>query len=192
MNSVLDEIYGGDSVPSEQQTTRLRDLCADLSYQRLKKQKLEEELKQVNERIWSLEMTEIPDLSSELGVDRIGLPELGIDILVKPYYKANIASDWEEDRRAAAFDYLERIGVGDIIKTDVRFVLGRDSLQMLEDIVRVVSSVQGTPAPVVAKNVPWNTLTSVVRELTEKGTPLELETIGAVVGQRAQIKERKE
>lgn len=191
-DDILDEIYGTDTIPSEEDTTRLRELCTRLANERAHKEKLERELKSTNKLIWDLEMKEIPDLAGELGVDVLGLPEMNVDIKIKPYYKANISSQWPAEKQETAFKYLEEIGVGDIIRNEVKFSLGKESDELAEAILEAVSKIENAPSPSINKTVPWNTLTGVVREFTEKGEPIDLEVIGATVGQKATIKERKE
>lgn len=192
MPDVYDEILGEeDRIPTDGETAKLRALCLELAQARETKQELEEQLKRTNSRIWDLEMRDIPDLATELGVDRLGLPEYESDISVAPYYKANISGDWPEERREESFFYLEQVGLGDIIRREVTLSLGRDSEEKIEEILEALSEISGIPPASVRRNVPWNTLTSVLREQTEKGVAVDLEKIGGVVGQKATIKQRK-
>lgn len=190
MADIFDEILD-DDIPTDEELKSIRKHCQLLAVRQDQKREAEARLKELNKEIWELEMRTIPDLAAEIGVDTVGLPEIGVDIRIRPYYKANIAAEWPEEQRERAFEYLEEIGVGDIIKTEVRFQLGRDSLEELSALLRAARQVPGLPDPTVGKQVPWNTLTSTVRELVEKGEALNLDVIGAVVGQRATIKERK-
>lgn len=191
MADIFDEILEDDDIPTDEELKSIRKHCQLLAVRQDQKREAEARLKELNKEIWELEMRTIPDLAAEIGVDTVGLPEIGVDIRIRPYYKANIAAEWPEEQRERAFEYLEEIGVGDIIKTEVRFQLGRDSLEELSALLRAARQVPGLPDPTVGKQVPWNTLTSTVRELVEKGEALNLDVIGAVVGQRATIKERK-
>lgn len=193
-DDIIDELYGEEErVPTDDELKRLRNLCSLLAGKQERKKELEDALKQVNETIWNLEMKEIPDLASEIGVDSVGLPDYDADILVRPYYKANIPQTWPQDQRDAAFEYLDDVGLGDIVRNEVRFVLGRDSEEAVLAIVEAVrrSNHPDIPDPEIGRSVPWNTLTSAVREMVERGEALDLEKIGATVGQRAQIKKRK-
>lgn len=183
-----------DDGPSDNQLRQLREYCGELVRMQSRARELEKELKETKKKIWDMEMKTIPDYATEIGVDRVGLPDFGADVTIAPYYKANISADWPEERRAEAFAYLERIGVGDIVRTSVEFTLGRDSLDLAKRIAEEVRQRLGNevPPPQISMKVPWNTLTSTVKELTERGDPLDLEMIGATVGQRAVVKERKE
>ena len=199
MSDILAEIADElDHIPTEQETARLRELCEELVTKTRESDELGSRLKKLNKEIWDLKTKDIPDLSSEIGVDTLGIPDMEVDISVRPYYKANISADWEEDRKQEAFRYLESIGVGDIIRTNVNYALGPSSMELARVIHSAVTEYASThaedrdiPEPQINMGVPWNTLTSVVKDLTEKGEPLDLEKIGATVGQMAKIKERK-
>lgn len=193
MPDIFDEILGEeDRIPTDGETAKLRELCLELAMLQERKRQLESELRATNTRIWDLETKEIPDLATEIGVDRLGLPEYSADIQVGPYYKANISSEWPEERREAAFEYLESEGLGDIVRNQVIFSLGKGSEDVREALLRAARQVPDLPDPTLRRDVPWNTLTSVLREQTEKGRPLDLEIIGGTVGQRAVIKKRKD
>jgi hypothetical protein len=199
MEDILSELADSiESMPSDEEMARLRTLCVEMVEKQREADETEAKLKDLKREIYELQHKKIPEVSAEIGMDRVGLPDLNVDVVVAPYYKANISSSWDEDRRQAAFDYLTEIEVGDIIRTEVSYSLGPESMELAEAIHTAVveyasrmNDPQNVPEPKIGMGVPWNTLTSVVRELTEKGEPLDLEKIGATVGQVAKIKERK-
>ena len=52
-----------------------------------------------------LELTrkEIPEFfDNVIKTDKLGLPEAGVDVVVGPYYHANIQADWDADRSRQA------------------------------------------------------------------------------------------
>lgn len=176
--------------PTEDKLQRLQSMCSRLADMREHAEQLDRELKEVKKKIWDMETKEIPDFASEIGVDKVGIPERNVDVVVEPYFKANISSDWSHERREEAFTYLENEGFGDIIRRDLNFSFGRDSDEAVAALLRATRQVPDAPEPTEKKNVPWNTLTSLLREQTKKGVAMDLEKIGATVGQMAKIKER--
>lgn len=141
-----------------------------------------------------LQRRTIPDFFDRvLKTDRIGLPESNVDVTVVPYYHANIAADWEEERRTKAFDYLEKSGHGDLISgvMEIKFRRGElKEIRQLMDFIRN-SPFGNTYTPTTSMGIPWNTLTAFVREQMENSKPLNLEVLGATVARQAKIVKRK-
>lgn len=184
--------------PSDEEIESVRALCAELVRKQRQADEIQEQLRQVNKEIWELKTKTIPDLAVERGIDSMGLADYGVDVVVEPYYKANISADWPEEQRARAFEHLEELGVGDIVRTRVEYTLGKDSLELahaMDEIIRSAAAQIGAdeiPTPEIGMSVPWNTLTSTVKDLSKKGVAMDLEVLGATVGNIAKIKERKE
>jgi len=185
-------------IPTDSDNARMREACRSLVEKKAEAARLEKQAKELKTEAWELETKTIPDLSEELGIDKIGLADYGVDVVVAPYYKANISADWDEATRDSAFRHLDELGVGDIIRTRVEYSLGKDSIEEATKIAEIVESAARQlglgeiPQPTVGKAVPWNTLTSTVRDLTEKGVAIDLARVGATVGQMAKIRERKD
>ena len=149
-----------------------------------------------------LTMKELPDYLKSIHQDKIGLPEFEVDLVLENYYHANIKADWPPEKREEAFKYLEEIGSGDLIKTEVVFLFGRKDLKkvrwlqaFIETLKHYLTQVGGEPAdipePTVGMAVPWNTLTAWVKEQLEGGLAVDLDKVGATVGQVVKIKPRK-
>lgn len=163
---------------------------------------LERELADLNEmvsersaKILDMKMKSLPDLFAEAGVDNIGLPAEGnlpaYDVELKPYYKANIAVDWPDDKRQTAFAWLDDNGHGDLIKSMFVVSLGRDDRTRAKKVEKALEKL-GVPFS-VELGVPWNTLTAFVKERIEKHKESPpLETLGAIVGKIVNLKPRKE
>ena len=151
---------------------------------------LEEELKAARKSKWDMESRTLPDMFGEAGVDHVGIPAEGnmpsYDAVLSPYYHANIPPDQKEE----AFEWLEREGHGDIIKTTVRVELGRgerEKAKTLENWLQRVGIEYSRDL-----GVPWNTLTAWLKEQIEKGNHIPpLSLIGATVGHIVRLKERK-
>lgn len=213
------------TVPTEQASALLRDACQKLydSTQELKA--LEAQVSAKKKDINQLESRTIPDIMMSIGQDKIGLPdagEHGVDIELKPYHHANIANDWDDERRAAAFNVLERNGDGDLIRNVITmsftkgenekvkaFLSSIDDVRF-EELMREKATEAGAlinhfelPPADIKMTVPWNTLTSYVKEQDTKGTlfrewmtqaepPVDpVEALGATIGHVAKIKPRK-
>jgi hypothetical protein len=138
----------------------------------------------------------LPDLLQGAGVPSISIePEgnlPGMEAVVQPFYYANIAADWDEERREKAFAYLRTAGMGDLIKMilTIEFGLGTAKLQK-----SVAAALRKLKAPfTLKKGVPHQTLTAWVRERYQKGKPFapaDLEIIGATVTTVVKLKEKK-
>lgn len=172
----------------------LRDAARGLRDKEAEIANLDERLKEAKAAANEMRHKTMVDLMQEIGVDKVGLPAEGnyppVDAELKPYYHANIAADWEPEKRQAAFNWLDSAGHGDLVKTSITILIPRDDRAMAVSIQHYLEqcNVQHT----VLLDVPWNTLTAFVREQVEKyhRTP-PLETIGATVGQVVKLKARK-
>lgn len=147
---------------------------------------------------------ELPDLFSQAGMISYALEAEGnlpaYEAKAKPYYYANIAANWDEERRQAAFDWLARPlrdpgddkspdggGAPDLVKTQIVIELGRGDQRLAE---KIEAGLRKAKVPYVTRlAVPWNTLTAFVREMVEvkkRMPPLDL--LGATVGRVVAIK----
>ena len=173
----------------------LRSLVAETRDLETRKKQLEEDTTDVNKKLQAMFFKDLPDLMDEIGVGSIALePEgnyPGVEAKAMPYYKANILASWPEEKREAAFQYLEDNGFGDLIKTQfvIEFPLkALDEAKILEAALMKLD-VQFTRS----KTVPWATLTAWLSEQVErfhKMPPLDL--IGGTVGRVVKLKTRKD
>lgn len=179
---------------SETSLTALREGVAKFRDLQAAKSDLEERLKAVNIEINELEFGKLVDLMDAARVPSItieaegNLPQMRVEI--KPYYHANISADWPEEKRRAAFGFLDKDGSGDLIKTEVTTAFARDQR---EAALKYLDKLREEGMNASAKEaVAWNTLTAWVKEQIEKKnrtfTPEELEALGAKVGRVAKIK----
>ena len=155
---------------------------------------LEDSVKQKKEERLELMRRTIPDFFDRvLKTDRIGVPDANVDIVVVPYYHANIAADWEENRRNKAFDYLEKNGHGDLISGTMEIKFRRGELNVIRELMTYIrdSKFGNSYTPTVNMGVPWNTLTAFVKEQVENSKSLDLDVLGATVARQAKIVKRK-
>jgi len=151
---------------------------------------LEEQLEQARKLKWEMESRQLPDLFEEAGVDRVGLPAEGnypaYDAVRLAYYHANIPPDHKEE----AFDWLEREGHGDIIKTTVKVQLGLGERELAKKVESLLQKLGVDYSRDLG--VPWNTLTAWLKEQIEKHEKIPpLDLIGGKVGTVVKLKERK-
>lgn len=178
----------------------------------------EEEVSRLKERYERARTDVIPTFMVENNIPSITLGAEGnyppYECVAKPYYRANIAADWEPKRREEAFEYLESLGEGDLIKTSVTFYFSREEsgmvapflkavrkLKFLVDVVAYVGKGKArrkikrrekvlVPPAVVERTVQWNTLSAWLRRKVEgEGVVPKLEKIGGAMGTIADISE---
>lgn len=193
MQQLQSEAESLSTMPSDAGVARLRKAAQRLVELDRLVDMLDEELKQAKKDRWDLQTRELPDLFAELNTDRIGLPDEGVDVVSKPFVQANIAADWEPERREAAFEHLDSVGGADIVKNVVKFEFSRGHADEMDEFLEKVRGLNFSfepPQAEVTKTVPWNTLTAFVREQVRAGTVLDLEKLGATVGTKADIKKR--
>jgi hypothetical protein len=97
---------------------------------------------------------------------------------VSDRYYANIAVDWDSDRRAAAFAALDKHGLSDITTSEIAVSFERGQSTKREAFVRFLRD-QGIPMT-ERRVVPWSTLTATVKDLYTKNKRLPAETLDAI------------
>lgn len=191
------------SVPTEGDTARLRTLAAELVATEREMMELERLMKERSARRNELRHKEIPDIMAEINQDSMGLPdvgEFGADLVSEPYYHANIAADWDEERRTSGFEHLEELGGGDVVRSTITVQAGRGDLEPMRRVLNRVRQIMAEEnvdgSATLSLSVPWNTLTAFVKEWWSRShgpeeVPMDKDRIGATVGVIAKIKMRK-
>lgn len=138
----------------------------------------------------------LPSMFESIGTDHIGVPGQNVDVVIVPYYHANIKSEWPEPQRNAAFDHLENdLELGSIVSVDFTMTFRRGELELAKEFETLVrDSKFGNTHPLKrVMGVPWNTLTASLREVVQRGDAdkIDLEKLGATFGQTAKVKKRK-
>jgi hypothetical protein len=154
---------------------------------------LEQRLSECKAQLRDIYRVELPDLMDQAQTDRIGLPAEGnmpaYDLRLLPYYNANIAANWEPERREAAFKTLREFGHDDLIKTVVSLIFSRQQNENAQSVIRALRSLGYEPG--IKETVHFKTLTAWLKEQYEAGNALPpLEVIGAEVGRIVKMTER--
>lgn len=181
----------GDSLQRAQQlVAELRDIDQQLA-------DLADRKRALDERSLAIRTKNLVDLLSQIGVKKLTVEAAGnappYTAELKPYYKANIAADWDDERRQRAFDWLEQNGDGDIIKRVITVELGRGSEKKAAAVRKALTKLKVDEFVSEKMDVPWGTLTAWLKEQIEKrGRVVPLETLGASVGQVVKVEPAKE
>jgi hypothetical protein len=159
----------------------------------------------------------LPTMFMQLQINHLGISASGnlpaYEATLEDSYHANIQANWPEEKRQAAIDWIHKHRMGDIIKTTltIDFGLGQDLL--LKSVLKALKAVQvviGTKkikrktvkvtrtvkvTPTIIQQIPWNTLTAMVKERFTSGDPLsdtDLRILGASVNKIVKITQVKE
>jgi hypothetical protein len=158
---------------------------------------LEQRLEEAKAKLDAIQSGTLPDLMDRLKIDHIGVPSSGnypgMDFQLRNYYRASISVKWPDDRQKAAFDLLEKLNAGSLIKTEVSAAFPKGKLAAAK---KAFSALKKFNVPVdLSRSVHHGTLTTWVKEKYERGQRLsdaQLETIGASVGRICRPIDRKD
>jgi hypothetical protein len=200
-----DEPVGFTDAPSRDQSLKLTALGRELLDVEHHMLELERELEKAQKRRHAIRHSELPELMESVGQNKIGLGAL--EIVLEPFYHASISAEWPEEKRQAAFDYLEARGDGDMIKLQLSYAFRRGELDAarlvqfaMDATVELINKIRGDagveqefvlPEPSLRTEVHHMTLTAWLREQVEAGREVDLEKVGATVGQVAKVKQQK-
>jgi hypothetical protein len=105
---------------------------------------------------------------------------------IRPYYAAGISAKWPEEKRRAAYSWLEANGAGDLIKTHIEISFPREDRKRALDFLAGVRKM-GIDAE-VSESVHTQTLTAWLRETVEGGGDVPpLDVIGGSIGRTVKI-----
>lgn len=184
--------------PAPVHPDRLQSLRAQASQARALEQEkanLEERLKATNKALNELYFKTLPDAMDEAGVTSIALPAEGnnppVELKAQPFYAANIAAGWPDERRNNAFAWLDANGAGDLIKTELTLRFPRGELPSAQKLAAWLRQEHGLE-PEIKQAVPHTSLTAWLRETVEQNATLPpLETLGATVGRVVKLKQKE-
>lgn len=174
---------------------RVRDKVRALRDLELREISITEQLTDIHLQKQTLIQKDLPDLFNEAGVDSITIqaegnqPSYTADL--KPFYTANIAASWPQDKREAAFQWLQDNGHQDLIKTEIVITLGRGEA---DTAAKVQAALKALDVPFTSSlSVHFQTLSAFVKEqITKYHKTIPLEILGAQVGENVKIKLQKE
>lgn len=194
MNDTVSAMMRADAAkpkpPSKDRLDRARDKIKQLRELELKNAALAEQQADNARTIKVIKEKELVDLFdaaeiSSLGIDADGnMPAYEVEI--KAYYHANIP----EENEPKAFQYLTKVGAGDMIKGTYTISFGRGEEKKRQAFEKLL--IKGKYEWGYKFGVPWNTLTAWVKEQIEekkKDPPLKL--LGATVGRVASLVKAK-
>jgi hypothetical protein len=192
------------NLPEDGRIGDIRQRCQELvrlDAAHRRAEKLVEEMKKRRDR---LAKTVIPELMDETGTDVIGLPEAGVDIVLKPWVFASIRKDTPDDVRDAIFAHLEELGGGSLPKASVVVNFPREELDKARSFRAAATAWlekgygNSTPPPVeLDVTVHHATLTAWLKsflfdeEMRRGRPPIDLELLGASVGRVCEITKRR-
>lgn len=160
-------------------------------------QNAEEKVKSLKRERLELQFSTLPALFMSNRISSINLDEEGnvpaYEAKLTDYYKANIEAEWPLSKREKAFAWLKKHRLGDIIKTVFTIEVGMGNAKLTNKVEEFLK-LQKIPHR-KHKAVPWNSLTSAVKEFYRANKPLsdnDLETLGARVGKIVTLKQAKD
>lgn len=172
-------------VKVKEHVKKVRDLSVEIE----SRDERTSELK--TERYQMLSKT-LPDMFTELGIKTLELePEGNLPAFVArsaPFYKANIAADWPDEKRDASFEWLRKNKLGDLIKTEFVIELGRGTAKQQKELKAALKKLK-IPFEVY-EGVSHSTLTAVFKDMVEReGKVPPLDVLGASMGTVVSVKE---
>lgn len=176
---------------------QLQELRAQVAKVRDLKLEIDDTDKRLKERRQDLEQLErktLPDLFNKVGISEITLdPEgnlPGYEAKREQYVHASIAAGWPEEKREAAFKYLQANGGGDLIKTEITITLPMKSTALRKTVLAAIKKLKVPHS--VTLTVPWASLTAFIRETIKHKKKLPpLDVLGADVGEIVRLKPRQ-
>lgn len=161
---------------------------------------LERQLEAAKNQLRDIAHKRLPDAMDEASVDSVGLPDIGYDVKLRPWYDGSLPRLDPKDptsarRRQAALDWVSANDYGDLVKTTVTILFGRSEHNVAVstfEAIREYLGAQGLPNIVaMVEDIHHMTYKAFLREQTEAGVVLPLDTLNAVIGRVAKIEERK-
>lgn len=175
------------------QLTDIRAKLAEYRNLQYEQDSLRQRILDNHEALEKFRFQVLPEIFDSAHISKLRLEPEGnypaFEVEIGAHYHANIAQDWEPERREKAHGWLAK-NAPDLIGQTFTIKFGKKSSRMQKSL-----------AAFLRKNkidfsneygVPWNTLTAWIREQIEtyKRTP-PLELLGAKVGRAAIIKKEK-
>lgn len=137
---------------------------------------------ELKSKIAEYETRRIPDALLEAGLTEITTME-GLKVKTRPFVGAIPA-----DRKAIAFDWMDKHGHSSIIKRQVSVQFDKGSTEAAEKAVSAIAALGLTPKTTL--DVHYQTFQSFAKEQLAKGVQLPLDEWGVFYGQKAVISEK--
>lgn len=193
VNMEVNTMFDMSQVPETAKVKNLGIKCRELILLDEQIKIMEEELEKKKNQRSRITRHELPDIFNECKMDSIGVPGEDVDVVLEPFFHANIKADWPEEQRDEAFDILEKLGAEDIIRVTMYVHFGKGEIELAKEMQEFLRSNNkfGNRPIRIERNVPWNTLTAWVKDRVKKHLPTPLTEIGASIGSQCKIVKRK-
>lgn len=145
----------------------------------------EQALKDAKEQARILREEDIPEYLKELGLTAIKL-----DSGETVSYKPDVRLEWDDEQKGRALEWLEGENNGEfagLIKTTVTTNFGKGELEKAKELLAKIEEIFGY-APVLKRDVNWQTMCAFLREQIESGKAIPLDQWGAVAINKATVK----
>lgn len=192
--ALLDEMSRDARAATPDQLKKIRKLAREMRDIDIDNERLKEQIEKNNARREEIKWHDLLDAMDTAGMRAMTLEAEGnmpaYEVKTGAYYHANISVDWETERRAAAFAWIDKHESG-MLRSVFTVELPKNSRAVQK---KVQAALRKLRVPFAQEfGVPWNTLTAYVREqIEEHGATPPLELLGATVGRIATIKKVKE
>jgi hypothetical protein len=178
--------YGSDGIPPPPTNEALAEISALVDKAvaaEAEIQKMTEELQAKNAALTSLLENVLPEKMKLAGLQEFKLTS-GLSVTIVE----DIRTSLSEERRDGAMDWLEQNGQGSVIKRNVTASFNKGQEEMAKKVEELIR--QTFPAtPIVAKrDVHFQTLRSLLKELLRKGVNVPKETFALHQFSKAKIK----
>jgi hypothetical protein len=188
---LLDAVEEAPPEPPKDRLERLRRACVALRDAEALVSDLKERLEAATSELNALKTETVPGLMLECGTSQFVLDPEGnyppIEIKTRDDIRASIAASWPEDRRRAAFAYLDESGAGDLIKTDIVVRFPREMRVAALELGRELNE-RGLEID-IKESVHHGTLSSWLKEVVKAGAMIPLDVIGGYVGKTAVVRD---
>ena len=180
-----------DEVPTSQVLGSLRELVFARNSLVMHIENLTATVKSSQREIDNIEGTIIPELLVDCpNLDRIVFPD-GTQLQIKDRLDASIAVE-DEQKRAAAFAWLEANGHGDVIKDQVVMIIGRgEEADKRAKAIEAFTEKHGIDDWTRKRAVHPATLKALITEQLQQGVDVPKETFNVFQQKRAVIKATK-
>ncbi len=181
--------------PPADLAAQIRELSKELIIKISAKAVLEEKVDALNAEIYELSAKTIPDKMMEARMDRIGLPEVGVDVRLKDWVRALLPKPDESGStraRDTATAWLDSHGYGSLIKTEVSAVFDKTERNMALSAAGKLREEFPDKPVYVKEDVHHMTYSKWAKERLEAGEILPMELLGVSAGKVAEVVKRKE
>lgn len=177
---MVDPIIKALEKVDKEKTSTLVDMARNLVDTKKAIEESEKKTKELKEKARLLSEEQIPNFLQEMGVDAIKTPfgTIGYDLK----YRGHIS----KANQSQAHDWLRKEGHGDIIKTEVSASFGMGETDKAQNML--ASLRDNGMNPNFKKGVHHSTLSSWIKDMTEKGRDIPDEMFGVYIANTTTIK----